>query len=656
MRLANFAKKQLVFFASARRTLHNLSEKPQTLPKGTVIACVQAANLIPPKLAPRETNTNNNNDNTSSEPSPERIEKLFSKLNLSGADEWEETDRLELKRIFTTYHHIFALEDIELGKTDMVKHVIRLNDPVPFRERYRRIPPHQYDEVKKHLKEMLEIGAIRKSQSPWASAVVLVRKKDGALRFCIDLRRLNARTVKDAQTLPRIEDSLDSLNGAMIFSSLDLKSGYWQVELDEESIPYTAFTVGPLGFYECLRMPFGLTNAPATFQRLMENCLGDLHLNWCIIYLDDIIIYSKTPKEHLERLEAVFRKISKAGLKLKPSKCEFFRSEITYLGHVVSSKGIATDPKKIRAIQQWPRPTTVTEVRRFTGLTNYYRKFVHGYARVARPLHDLVSGKNAKKKRFVVEWTEDCEKSFDQLKQLCSNTPVLAYPDYKQKFKLYTYASESGLGAVLTQVKEDGLERLVAYASRTLSKSERNYDAHKLEFLALKWAITDRFHEYLYGGTFDVFTDNNPLTYILSSAKLDACGQRWVASLGPYNFRVHYNPGRQNTVADSLSWIPWDGVQFYDEVDYNIVKAVVHKGESNVSPNIEPELVYDSQKIYMKQLVHHLAGKMTKQQWKSEQLEDPEIGPVLRLLQEKKHLQYKVRKADNPGTKIILRF
>ena len=341
---------------------------------------------------------------------------------------------------------------------------------------------------------------------------------------------------------------------------------------------------------------------------------------------------------------------------MKPNKCEFFKSEITYLGHVVSHRGIATDPKKIRAIQQWPRPTTVTEVRKFTGLTNYYRKFVHGYAKVARPLHDLVSGKNAKKKRSVVEWTEDCERSFNQLKQLCSNTPVLAYPDYKQKFKLYTDASESGLGAVLTQIKEDGLERPVAYAGRTLSKSERNYDAHKLEFLALKWAITDRFHEFLYGGTFDVFTDNNPLTYILSSAKLDAVGQRWVASLGPYNFSLHYNPGRHNTVADSLSRIPWENVMFYDEIGYNIVKAVVHKGESNVSVNIEPELICDDQKIYMKQLVSNLAEKMTKSQWKQEQLEDLEIGPVLRLVQEKKHLQYKTTKEDPSGVKIILRF
>ena len=175
---------------------------------------------------------------------------------------------------------------------------------------------------------------------------MLVRKKDGALRFCIDLRKLNERTVKDAYSLPCIEDSLDVLNGSCIFTSIDLKSGYWQVELDEKSIPLTAFTVGPLGFCECVRMPFGLTNAPATFQRLMESCLSDLHLNWCIIYLDDVIIFSRTPKEHIAQLEAVFKKISDAGLKLKPSKCEFFKKRIHYLGHIVSDNGIETDPKK----------------------------------------------------------------------------------------------------------------------------------------------------------------------------------------------------------------------------------------------------------------------------------------------------------------------
>ena len=177
--------------------------------------------------------------------------------------------------------------------------------------------------------------------------------------------------MKDAYSLPRIEESLDCLNGSKIFTSLDLKSGYWQVELDDESIPLTAFTVGPLGFYECVRMPFGLTNAPATFQRLMESCLGELHLNWCIIYLDDVIVHAKTPQQHLERLKGVFEKLRKAGLKLKPSKCEFFKDRIPYLGHIVSKEGIEADPKKIKEILNWPRPKTMTDVKSFLGFTNY---------------------------------------------------------------------------------------------------------------------------------------------------------------------------------------------------------------------------------------------------------------------------------------------
>ena len=189
-----------------------------------------------------------------------------------------------------------------MGHTSMVKHKIKLDNYTPFEERYWCIPPHLFDEVKNHLKEMIQVGAIRCSNSPWASAVVLVRKKDGSLQFCIDLRRLNAHTIKDACSLPRIDETLDCLRGVIIFTSLDLKSSYWQVEMDEESKPLTAFTVAPLGFYECKRMPFGFTNTPATFQHLMESCLGELHLSWCIIYLDDIIVFSKTPEEYLQML------------------------------------------------------------------------------------------------------------------------------------------------------------------------------------------------------------------------------------------------------------------------------------------------------------------------------------------------------------------
>ena len=227
--------------------------------------------------------------------------------------------------------------------------------------------------------------------SLWASAVVLVRKKDGSLCFCIDLQRLNAHTIKDAYSLPCID------NGAIIFTSLDLKSGYWQVEMDEKSKPLTAFMVGPLGSYECKRMPFGLTNAPATFQHLMESCLGELHLNWCIIYLDNIIVFSKTPEKHLERLRGIFDKLTKAGLKLKPNKCKFFKSKITYLGHIVSAAGIETDPKKTEAVKNWKTPMTVTDVRSFLSIINHYHRFIKGHAKVANPLNMLLSGNNANK-------------------------------------------------------------------------------------------------------------------------------------------------------------------------------------------------------------------------------------------------------------------
>ena len=271
------------------------------------------------------------------------------------------------------------------------------------------------------------------------------------MQFCIDLRKLNARTIKDAYSLPQIKESLDCLNGACIFTSSDLKSGYWQVELDDDSIPLTAFTLGPLGFYECVWMPFGLTNAPATFQRLMESCLGELHLNWCIIYLDDIIIHARTPEEHLERLEVVFERLRKAGLKLKPSKCTFFRDRIACLGHIVSEKGIEGDPKKIEAIQKWPEPKTVTQVRSFLGFTNYYRKFMFQYAQIAKPLNELTSGENAHKKNKDVEWLPKHQESFNKLKDLCTQAPILAYANYQRSFQVYTDASEMGLGAVLAQ-------------------------------------------------------------------------------------------------------------------------------------------------------------------------------------------------------------
>ena len=329
--------------------------------------------------------------------------------------------------------------------------------------------------------------------------------------------------------------------------------------MDEESKPLTAFTVGPLGFYECERMPFGLTNAPATFQRLMETCLGDLHLHWCIIYLDDIVIFSKDLASNLKRLAAVFQKLEEAGLKLKPSKCVLFQRQLAYLGHVISAKGVATYEVKIKAIRNWPTPTTVMEVQSFLGFMGYYHRFIPKFAQVAWPLHKLTSGENAGKKMAAIKSDNRCQQAFDDLKKLCTMAPILAYANFSKPFKLHTDACGMGLGAVLYQTREDSTEAVIAFASRSLSKAEFHYPAHKLEFLTLKWAVVEKFHEYLYGSTFDVHTDNNPLTYILTTAKLNAANHCWVASLANNNLRLHYRAGKANIDVDALSRVSWPG-------------------------------------------------------------------------------------------------
>ena len=508
---------------------------------------------------------------------------------------------------------------------------------------------------------MLDLGAIRPSNSPWASAIVLVRKKDGRLRFCIDLRKLNNRTVKDAYSLPRIESILDSLGGAQIFSTLDLKAGYWQVEMAEECKVYTAFTCGPLGFYECDTMPFGATNAPATFQRLMHDCLGELNMNWCIVYLDDIIIFSDTKEEHLKRLEAVFQKLCAAGLKLKPSKCFFFKEEIEYLGHVVSGKGISTNPKKIEAVSKWPTPRTVYDVRSFLGFVGYYRRFIKNFSRITKPIREVITGlenqsKRAAKKTYI-EWTDAADIAFEHLKAMCVSTPILAYPNYQLPFTLHTDSSTDGLGAVLYQ-KQDGKMRVIAYASRSVSKAEANYPAHKLEFLALKWAVCEKFHEYLYGSKpFEVFTDNNPLTYVLTSAKLDACGQRWVAKLANYNFSIKYRCGVSNTEADALSRIKWPEA-LSENVDIDNGRMDTHVINAILAGAVTRSSLIESVSCNAEIIPTELdkdTGKLSDINWTKEQRLDPNLGVISRLIESKQLTKRKLQGKDSSEVKSFLR-
>ena len=587
---------------------------------------------------------------------------LFEKLDLSGMESWAESTQAKARDLIISYVDIFSKHDLDLGQTNLTKHHIKLADYTPFKESYRRIPPHLYEEVKAHLKEMIDLGAIRKSQSPWSSSIVLVRKKDGGLRFCIDLRKLNKRTIKDNYSLPKIEHQLEHLLGAEWFTTLDLKSGYWQVEMTEESKPLTAFTVGPLGFYECDKMPFGASNAPATFQRLMENCLGDLNLSWCVVYLDDIIVFGKSPDELLDRLKGVFEKLRQANLKLKPSKCTFFKQEISYLGHRVSKNGIATDPKKVEVVNNWPVPKTIKELRSFLGFVGYYRKFIMNFSKIAQPLNaqleDIDNHKKGNTKPLV--WELEHQLAFESLKEACCEAPILAYADFRKPFILHTDSSLDGLGAVLYQEDQDGQLRVIAYASRSLSKSERNYPVHKLEFLALKWAVTDKFKEYLYGATFEVYTDNNPLTYVMTSAKLDACSHRWVAALASYDFSLYYKQGKQNVDADSLSRIKWPEVlKISDDESISYVDPVVVKAALvGVSiPYGFMEIVAKSMNVVPPDSQSCFESEMTQENWIYEQGKDPVIDYIVQLLKQGNLLKVKPcqLEMENPGIRPYLR-
>ena len=279
---------------------------------------------------------------------------------------------------------------------------------------------------------------------------MLVRKKDGMLHFCIDFRKLNSLTVKDSHLLPRICETLESLAGAAHFSMFDMNSGFWQVPMAKESKQYTAFTLGSMGLYECESMPFGLCNTPPTFQRLMQNCLGELNLTYCLIYLDDVIVFSDMPEEHLQRMHVVFDRIWEHGLKLKPSKCEVFKSEINYLAHHVSQKGVLPSKKNLESIAQCPPTDTYTKVKSFMGLVGHYRHFIKGFAKIVAPLYDLTSGDNKDKKLEHIDLPPEAHEAFDRLKAACLQAPILSFPDFAKPFLLETDASGRGLGAVLS--------------------------------------------------------------------------------------------------------------------------------------------------------------------------------------------------------------
>ncbi|KAI3754492.1 hypothetical protein L1987_54276 [Smallanthus sonchifolius] len=399
-------------------------------------------------------------------------------------------------------------------------------------------PPRQ--ELSNQLQELLDKGFIRPSFSPWGAPVLFVKKKDGTFRMCIDYRELNKLTIKNRYPLPRIDDLFDQLQGSSFYSKIDLRSGYHQLKIQEEDIPKTAFRTR-YGHYEFLVMPFGLTNAPAIFMDLMNRVCKSYLDKFVIVFIDDILIYSRTMKDHEHHLKLILELLRNEKLYAKLSKCEFWIREVHFLGHVINKEGIHVDRSKIEAIKNWEAPKTPTEVRQFLGLAGYYRRFIENFSKIALPLTTLTQ----KEKKF--DWSDKQESAFQLLQQKLCSAPILSFPEGIDNFVVYCDASHQGLGCVLMQ-----RDNVIAYASRQLKVHEKNYTTHGLELGAVVFALKIWRH-YLYGTRCTIFTDHKSLQHIFDQRELNMRQRRWVELLNDYDCDIKYHPGKANVVADALS-------------------------------------------------------------------------------------------------------
>jgi RNase H-like domain found in reverse transcriptase/Reverse transcriptase (RNA-dependent DNA polymerase)/Integrase zinc binding domain/Integrase core domain len=468
-------------------------------------------------------------------------------------------EKLRLSSLLESFPQVFSNVP---GRTDKLQHHINLIEGT----KPRNSPPYRYAPARRklledQLTEMLQNGVITPSKSPWASPVVLIPKKDGSIRFCIDFRKLNEVTVRDAYPLPRIDDTLDELQNAKFVSTLDLRSGYWQVEMDAASRPITAF-VTHKGLFECVVMPFGLTNAPATFQRLMDIVLAGLKWRCCLVYLDDIIVYSPTFDQHLSDLQNVLQALAAAHLTLKASKCYFCRREMKFLGHVITSNGIKPDPGLTSTITQFPQPAKIKDVQAFLGLTGYYRRFIQNYAKIAEPLLKLLRSRDMSSHNTNIQWNDDCTSAFLTLKQRLVSAPIMQPPDFNYSFILELDACEYGIGCVLTQEYHNH-KYVIAYASRTLSTAERNYSSVEREALAIVWA-TKHFRQYLEGGPVIIRSDCKALQWLKSARDPTGRLARWAMKLSPYNIIIQHRPGVSNPNGDFVSRYPLSDVDSND--------------------------------------------------------------------------------------------
>lgn len=477
----------------------------------------------------------------------------------------------ELQDLLQEYAHCFVevsgLGCVKIG----VEHEIPVRCMEPIRSRPYRLTWEEEKYLQEELTRLLDLGLISPSNGQWTSPIFFVKKKDGQLRLVVDYRKLNDRTIKDAYPLPQIDNLLDSMGGARVFSTLDAASGYWQIPLSKEASERSGF-VCPFGTFTWNVMSFGLTSAPSTFQRTMNTILQRFIGKFVYCFIDDIIIYSRSMSEHQEHLRLVFEACDKANLRLKYSKCSFGQKSVEYLGHVVSDQGLSPTARNVSKILEMPPPRNVEEVRSFLGLSGYYRRFVPQYARILAPISSLL------KKETKFEWGILQQKAFDGIKEIMTHPPILAFPDRTQVQILTTDASGIGVGAILSQSPDGSSERetVIAYESRVLRGPEVRYSAVHQEALAVCWAV-DKFRHYLSGRSFILRTDSSAVSFVLNSTKPSKL-QRWAAMLMEYEFEVKHHPGKLNP-ADALSrLLPVLPVNFVMVADYHEEDRVFESG------------------------------------------------------------------------------
>ena len=537
---------------------------------------------------------------------PEHIQPLYDNLPDYISDEC----KTQMRQLLLKYQDVFSRDAYDMGYCDLVPHEIHLKPGTqPIRLPPYRVGHHANLEIEKHVQELLKKGIIERTVSPYSAPVLLIAKKDGTSRFVQDYRKLNKATYIPSQPLPRIDDSLEALKGATLFSTFDLLSGYWQCALSPDAKEMVAFCTKS-GVYTWRVLGMGLCGAPATFERLMEKVMQGLQWESLLIYLDDIIVFSPDETTHVQRLDNMLERLKNANLKIKVSKTHLLKQEVEFLGHIVNKDGIHTDPAKVKAIKEAKTPTCIQELRSFLGLTGYYRKFVAKYAEIAVPLFELLK-KKSRKKQFP--WDDKCEQAFQMLKDSLAAFTTLSYPDWDIPFILDSDCSGEAMGAVLAQHDSDGDEKPIAFFSKKLSDSQKKYPVTKQEMLALVSAIR-HFHTYLYGSEFICRVDHHSLIWLHNLKNPQGILARWLEVLGSYKFTVIHRPGIQHTNADALSRLPALSPQTED-TDYDDADFVVRNVDFTVGLSTDELILAQS--------------------------EDPQLIPIIENLKENKTISQK---------------